>query len=217
MPLHAKICGLRRPEHALLAASHGAAMLGFVHFPASPRHLSTKAAAELAQAVRMAHATPLVAVVVNPSDPEIEAIMSAYRPDYLQLHGAEDAARIAEIKSRFGVKIIKAVAVSDAADMARAASFAPLVEVVMLDAKPPEAATLPGGNGISFDWSLPMHHPLPPGTQWLLSGGLTPENVRLAAAQSGAALVDVSSGVEYQPGEKDPARILAFLQACAHT
>lgn len=190
-------------------------MLGFVHFPPSPRHVAPENVTPIAQAVRTLHDIPLVAVTVDPTDDAIAEIIAAYQPDFLQLHGSEDAARLRAIKDRFGIRIIKAIAVANADDIHRAVSYAPLADRIMLDAKPPKDAALPGGNGVAFDWNLPRSHPLQEGMKWMLSGGLTPDNVAQAVRQSGAALVDVSSGVEYEPGKKDPARILAFLKSCA--
>ncbi len=215
MPIKAKICGLRLPEHALLAARLGASMLGFVHFPPSPRHLSATEAAALAAAVRAEYPSlPLVAVMVDPSDAELEAILSAYAPDYVQLHGKETPARLAAIRARWNTKLIKAISVSTAADLAQAQDFTPLADMLMFDAKAPKDAALPGGNGLAFDWSLLRAATLPGGIPWMLSGGLTPENLAEAARISGAEIVDVSSGVEYQPGQKNPKAIRAFLAAC---
>jgi phosphoribosylanthranilate isomerase len=152
-----------------------------------------------------------VAVLVDPDDELLEALLARFRPDLLQLHGRESPARAAAIRARFSVPLIKAIAVREARDVDAANAYEDVAEWLMFDAKPPREDALPGGNAARFDWSLlagrSWRRP------WFLSGGLDPANVAEAIARTGAAAVDVSSGVEHQPGRKDPARIVAFLDA----
>ena len=210
----AKICGLRVLEHALLAAELGAGMVGFVHFSPSPRHVAPADIAPIAEQLRAQYpAVKLVAVLVNPTDEEVAEAVAAYRPDFLQLHGTETHDRALTLRTRHHVSIIKALSVADRQDLEAAYSYAGSVDMLLLDAKPQPDDLLPGGNGRSFDWSILKGMKLPGDLPWLLSGGLTPENVAEAAIKTEAPWVDVSSGVEYQPGEKDPAMIRAFLAA----
>lgn len=212
MSLRAKICGITDPEAARAAAEGGAAYVGFVFYPHSPRHLTPARAAELAAA--LPPAIGRVAVVVDADDATLDAIVASGAVDMIQCHGHEDAARLRALKARYGLKIIKAVPVSAVADLDAARAYAEVADLLLFDAKPPTsgAKTRPGGNGLAFDWRLlgeGRTWPVP----WLLSGGLDAGNVAAAVRQSGARLVDVSSGVERRPGVKDPARILAFLRA----
>ena len=187
----------------------GAAFLGFVFFPKSPRNVRPEIAARLAQpAWRKAG---VVAVTVDADDETIDAINVALEPDFFQLHGQETPQRAAAIAARTGAGLIRALPVSKAADLDAAAGFDGLVDHLMFDARPPKDSSLPGGMGASFDWSLLA------GRRYqrphFLAGGLDPWNVREAAKLSGAPLVDVSSGVERGPGLKDPGLISAFLDA----
>ncbi len=210
MSLHVKICGLSEETTLRAAIDAGADMVGFVHFPKSPRHVSLARAAELKKIVPVHVAS--VVVTVHPDDALIENIISTLAPTYLQLHGNESAARVADIRSRFPQqKLIHAIPVSSAADLGQTVHYESLVDMLMFDAKPPAGTTLPGGNGVAFDWNLlkGFETYLP----WLLSGGLTPENVAEAIAQSGAKFVDVSSGVERAAGVKDADKIRAFIKA----
>jgi phosphoribosylanthranilate isomerase len=204
-----KICGLREPAHLALAAEAGAAYAGFVFFPKSPRHLSLPEARALALAAPVGLAK--VALVVNASDAELDAILAEVPVDMLQLHGAETPARVAEIRARFGLPVMKAVGVASAADLPALAEYEAVADQILVDAKPPAGADLPGGNGLAFDWRLIAGREW--ARPWMLAGGLTPENVAEAVRLTGAWQVDVSSGVERAPGQKDPALIRAFLAA----
>ncbi|MEZ5684575.1 MAG: phosphoribosylanthranilate isomerase [Paracoccaceae bacterium] len=204
-----KICGLREPAHLALAAEAGAAYAGFVFFPKSPRHLSLPEARALALAAPVGLAK--VALVVNASDAELDAILAEVPVDMLQLHGAETPARVAEIRARFGLPVMKAVGVASAADLPALAEYEAVADQILVDAKAPEGAALPGGNGLAFDWRLIAGREW--ARPWMLAGGLTPENVAEAVRLTGAWQVDVSSGVERAPGQKDPALIRAFIAA----
>ncbi len=209
MPARAKICGLTTPDAVEAALAGGASHLGFVFFPPSPRNLDPERAAFLAAPAR--GRTPVVAVVVDPDDDLIDRIASALRPDFFQLHGKEDASRAAAIKRRSGSGVIKALSVSEAADLDAAVAFEGAVDHLMFDARPPKGSVLPGGLGAKFDWSLLAGRRF--ARPWFLAGGIGPLNVTEALEISGAPLVDVSSGVESAPGLKDPALISAFLKA----
>ncbi|MBM3478085.1 MAG: phosphoribosylanthranilate isomerase [Alphaproteobacteria bacterium] len=208
MSVLVKICGLN--DAAAIAAASTADFAGFVFFPRSPRHVDPGAAGALAAA--LPRGVRRVAVTVDADDDAIAAIMAGLAPDLVQLHGREGPARAAEVGRRFGVGTIKAMAVSEPADLDRAADFAGAADWLLFDARPPARPdALPGGNATSFDWTILAGRRLP--LPWLLSGGLDAGNVAAAVAASGARAVDVSSGVESAPGRKDPARIAAFLRA----
>lgn len=210
MSLKAKICGLSTPETVAIALAGGAGWLGFMFFPKSPRNLEPEAAERLAQPVR-GGPTKVVAVMVDPSDAEVDRVATLLRPDLVQLHGHETPARTREIGVRMGAGVIKAVPVSGPFDLDAARAYESVVEHLMFEAKPPRDAALPGGSGRTMDWSLLAGRRFE--RPWFLAGGLDPWNVAEAAAASGAPLVDVSSGVERGPGLKDPALITAFLDA----
>ena len=210
MTVKAKICGLSTPETVRAALDGGATHLGFVFFARSPRNIAPDAAARLAPPAR-AQGVKVVALAVDPSDNELDAITAGFAPDLIQLHGRESPARVREIASRTGVGIIKVAPVADASDIAAAAVYEPLVEHLMFETKPPKDAERPGGLGVPFDWTLLSGRRF--ARPWFLAGGLDPWNVAAAVAASGAPLVDVSSGVERGPGLKDPALITAFLDA----
>jgi phosphoribosylanthranilate isomerase len=210
MTLKAKICGVSTPEAVRAALDGGASFLGFVFFPKSPRNLSLEAAARLAAPVR-GRGARVVALSVDPTDAQVDEIVRGLRPDLIQLHGKESPARTREIAVRAGVGVIKALPVAEPADLEAAAAYEPIVEHLMFDAKPPKDATLPGGQGRAFDWSLMAGRRFR--RPWFLAGGLDPWNVAEAVRASGAPMVDVSSGVERGPGLKDPALIAAFLDA----
>lgn len=205
----AKICGLSTPETVAAALDGGAAFLGFVSFPRSPRHVALEAAARLAEPVR--GRAKIAVVVVDPSDAELDAIAAVLKPDLIQLHGRETPERAAEVKARTGAGVIKALPVSIPADLEAAAVFAEVADHLMFDAKPPAGSALPGGVGARFDWDLLAGRTF--ARPWFLAGGLSAENVAEALARSGAPLVDVSSGVETAPGLKDARLISAFLEA----
>ncbi len=203
-----KICGLNDAEGYDAAQQAGADYIGFVFYPPSPRAVTPGQAAALAARGGPARR---VGLLVDASDDEIAGILAAVPLDILQLHGEETPARAAALRQRFGLPVMKALGIAEPADLARLADYAPAVDMFLLDAKPPPGATLPGGNAASFDWALLAGQAIP--LPWLLAGGLTPDNVADAIAQSGAPGVDVSSGVERARGVKDPARIRAFIQA----
>lgn len=209
MPVQAKICGLSTPEAVSAALAGGAGWLGFVFFPKSPRHLAAEAAARLAMPGR--GPAKVVAVMVDPTDAEIDATAAILRPDLIQLHGRESPRRAAEIRARSGAGIIKALPVSDASDIDAARAYEAVVDHLLFDARPPKDSDLPGGVGARFDWKLLAGRRFE--RPWFLAGGLDPWNVAGAVSQSGAPAVDVSSGVERGPGVKDPALISAFLDA----
>ncbi|WP_374660020.1 phosphoribosylanthranilate isomerase [Phenylobacterium sp.] len=210
MSVRAKICGLSTPEAVKAALDGDAAFLGFVFFPKSPRNIAPEAAARLAPPAR-ARNVKIVALAVDPTDAEVDAIVAGLSPDLIQLHGKESPARVREVAQRSGRGIIKVLPVSESADIAAAGAYEPLVEHLMFDAKPPKDADRPGGLGEPFDWTLLEGRRFQ--RPWLLAGGLDPWNVSEAVRRSGAPLVDVSSGVERGPGLKDPALITAFLDA----
>lgn len=208
MSVAIKICGLNDP--AAIASAASADFAGFIFYPRSPRHVEPPRARELAAALPAR--VKKVAVIVDADDAAIAAIVDALSPDLLQLHGRETPARTRDIRARFGVGVVKALAVSEAADLDAAPDFAAVVDWYLFDAKPPRRPdALPGGNAVRFDWRL--LHGRRFARPWLLSGGLDAGNVAEAIATSGATAVDVSSGVESSPGRKDPARIAAFLRA----
>lgn len=203
-----KICGVRDRGALDAAAAAGAAYVGFVFFPRSPRAVTCEEAAALAAAAPPGLCK--VALVVDPDDAALDRL-AALPLDLIQLHGAETPARAAQIRARLGLPVMKAVGVAGPEDVARLDLWEDAADMVLADAKPPTDAPLPGGTGVAFDWRLIA------GRQWrkpwLLAGGLTPETVAEAVALTGARQVDVSSGVESAPGVKDPARIAAFVAA----
>jgi len=205
----AKICGLSTPEGVEAALRGGAAAIGFLFFDRSPRNVSFETAARLAAPVKGRAQT--VAVVVDPDDAFLDRLTAAFRPDLIQLHGAEDPVRAAQVAARTGCGVVKVLPVSDSADLAAAAAYEPVVEHLMFETKPPKGADRPGGHGAPFDWSVLSGRRF--ARPWFLAGGLDPWNVAEALQQSGAPLADVSSGVERGPGVKDPALISAFLEA----
>ena len=213
MPIQAKICGINTTEALDAAVKAGACAIGLNFYPRSPRHVTLQKAAELARA------TPpdveRVGLVVDAGDDELTTLLDQVPLTLLQLHGTEDASRVAAIRQRFNLPVMKAVAVADATDLEQARRYEPITDWLLFDAKPPASmkGALPGGNAISFDWRLMADAPRFR-RPWMLSGGLTPETVMEAVAVSGARYVDVSSGVESAPGHKDPDRIRAFLEAC---
>lgn len=209
----AKICGLSTPEAVEAALAGGASYLGFVFFGASPRNVTPEQAAQLAAPAR--GKAKIVALMVDPAWPLIEAVATALSPDFVQLHGDEKPYRISEVSRQSGRPIIKALPVSTAADIRDAQAYDGLAAHLMFDAKPSKDAALPGGNGVAFDWTLlsgvKFQQP------YFLAGGLDPWNVEEAVRLSGAPMVDVSSGVERGPGLKDPALITEFLDAVRRT
>ncbi|MER2265171.1 phosphoribosylanthranilate isomerase [Methylobacterium oxalidis] len=208
-----KICGLSTEETLAAALEAGADWIGLVHFPRSPRHVALERARTLSAAAR--GRAERVVLLVDPDDALVAAAVEAVDPDLIQLHGRESPERVAAIRARTGRRVMKAVGVAGYEDLRLLAPYAAAADRLLLDAKAPPGAPLPGGNGIAFDWDLLAGVRLPAGT--MLSGGLTPETVAEALRRSGVAAVDVSSGVETSPGRKDPDRIRAFVAAARGT
>lgn len=204
-----KICGLTRPQDVAAAAESGANYLGFNFFPKSPRYVDIPNAGQLALDVPPGIAK--VVLVVNPDNALLDAITGGMPLDMIQLHGQETPERVTEIKARYGLPVIKVLGVADEDDLPPIATYGRVADQLLIDAKPPKNAELPGGNGLTFDWRLiaGRRWPLP----WMLAGGLTPENVAEAVAITGATQVDVASGVESAPGIKDAAKMAAFVKA----
>jgi phosphoribosylanthranilate isomerase len=204
-----KICGLRTAADMDAVVTAGAAYAGFVFFPKSPRHLTIDQARLLALAAPPGLAK--VALTVNADDALLDNITGSVPIDMLQLHGSESPARVAEVRARYGLPVMKAVGVADEGDLAALTDYALAADQILIDAKPPKGADLPGGNGLAFDWRLLVGRKwLRP---WMLAGGLTDENVAAAIRLTGARQVDVSSGVESAPGVKDAAMISRFVKA----
>lgn len=211
MTIRTKICGLTRAGDVAAAVAAGAGYVGFVFFPRSPRHLDIDAAAALA--IEVPPGVAKVALTVDATDAELDAILNRIPIDMLQLHGHEAPERVTEVRSRYGLPVMKAVGVATADDLADLESYARVADQILVDAKPVPGAVLPGGNGVAFDWRLIAGRRWP--VPWMLAGGLTPETVAEAIRLTGTRQVDVSSGVESAPGVKDPTRVAAFLRAVA--
>lgn len=209
MQVRVKICGLRTAADVAAVAAAGAAYAGFVFFAKSPRHLTVEGARDLALAAP--EGLCKVALTVDADDATLDAILDRVPLDMLQLHGHETPARVAEVRARYGLPVMKAMGVAGEEDLAGLMEMSLVADQLLIDAKPPKGADLPGGNGLAFDWRLLVGRKwLRP---WMLAGGLTPDNVAQAVRLTGARQVDVSSGVESAPGVKDAARIAAFVQA----
>lgn len=206
-----KICGLKKPEDVAAAENAGAAYVGFVFFKKSPRHLDLATARALAVAVPLGIAK--VALTVNASDAELDDITSQVPLDMLQLHGSESPERVTEVKARYGLPVMKAIGVADAADLDAIDRYSAVADQLLIDAKPPKNGDLPGGNGLAFDWRLIAGREW--NVPWMLAGGLMPSNVQEAIRMTGARQVDVSSGVEAAPGVKDAQRIVEFVAAAS--
>ncbi|MEJ8561207.1 phosphoribosylanthranilate isomerase [Yoonia sp. GPGPB17] len=204
-----KICGLRDVVGLNAALDAGAQYIGLVFFPKSPRHVS------ITEAVAIARVAPpgvaKVALVVDATDALLDEITGELPLDILQLHGNETPARVSEIRNRYRLPVMKAVGVADAGDLDALDTYAKVADQILVDAKPPQNAALPGGNGLSFDWRLIAGRRWP--VPWMLAGGLTPDNVGEAIRLTGAKQVDVSSGVERAPGVKSAEMITAFCAA----
>ena len=208
MPVKVKICGVRTREIVDTAVDAGADYIGLVFFPRSPRHLELEVGRALAE-----HALgriETVAVTVDPDDALIDRLLVTVRPNLLQLHGSETPDRVAAIRARFDLPIIKAIGIASTDDVAKAADYRGIADLILFDTKAPAGSDLPGGQGRTFDWTifsrLPSLHP------FALSGGLDPDNVRKALAVTGASMVDVSSGVELA-NEKDEYLVRRFIQS----
>jgi phosphoribosylanthranilate isomerase len=213
MSLSIKICGLSTRETLDVALQAGADMVGFVFFPASPRHIGLNTARDLG---RQAKGRALkVALTVDADDATLANVVEALQPDILQLHGKETVARLRDIKQAFGLQIMKAIAVETPADLATLPGYAAVADRILFDARAPAEATRPGGLGAVFDWhvleNLDLKRP------FMVSGGLHAGNVAEAVRVSRAGGVDVSSGVEHAPGVKDPEMIRAFIRAARAT
>lgn len=204
-----KICGLRDAVTLQAAVDAGASYVGLVFFPKSPRNVAIDAAAHLARAVPPGVAK--TALVVNADNALLDAITADVPLDILQLHGSETPERVSEVRARYGLPVMKAVGVADQSDLADLERYGKVADQILVDAKPPRGAELPGGNGLAFDWRLVAGRRWP--VPWMLAGGLTPANVAEAISLTGAAQVDVSSGVESAPGVKDAALIASFCAA----
>jgi phosphoribosylanthranilate isomerase len=207
MSVAIKICGLT--TGAAVKAAAGADFAGFVLYAKSPRNVTALEASKLA--AKLAPGVRKVAVMVDPDDAMLRTTFERFRPDFVQLHGNETPARVAAVRDSFGIPVIKAVPVRDAADLDAAHAYEDCVEWLMFDAKPPRPDALPGGNAVAFDWDLLKgriwRRP------WFLSGGLTIANVAAAIAITQPSGLDVSSALEVKPGHKDPAKIAAFIAA----
>ncbi|MEN8837933.1 MAG: phosphoribosylanthranilate isomerase [Celeribacter marinus] len=209
MDTRVKICGLTTSDAVAASVEAGAQYLGFVFFPKSPRNVDIATARALALDVPMGVAK--VALVVDPSDEALERLTGEVPIDMIQLHGKESLERVTEVRTRFGLPVMKAVGVSGPADLQALNAYGMVADQLLVDAKPPQGADLPGGNGVSFDWRLVSKRGW--NAPWMLAGGLTQENVVQAIQMTGAKQIDLSSGVESAPGVKDPAKIQAFMKA----
>lgn len=206
--IRVKICGLRTQDQIAAAASAGAAYIGLNFFPKSPRSVTFDEAAVLAAETPVGLAK--VGLVVNANDAMLDDLTAKVALDILQLHGSETPGRVAEVKARYGLPVMKVVGLADASDLTKLDDHLGVADMILVDAKAPKDAVLPGGNGISFDWTLleGRRWPIP----WMLAGGLNPDNVAEAIKLTRANQVDVASGVESTPGVKDPELMKQFCQ-----
>ncbi|MEP3298077.1 MAG: phosphoribosylanthranilate isomerase [Pseudoruegeria sp.] len=209
MDIKVKICGLRQSEHVAAAANAGAAYVGFVFFPKSPRHITIADARDLALTVPVGVAK--VALTVNAGNAFLDALTATVPLDMLQLHGSETPERVTEVRARYGLPVMKAVGIAHENDLAQLDVYSAVADQLLVEAKPPKNSDIPGGNGITFDWNLiaDRRWPIP----WMLAGGLTLDNVAEAIKVTGTRQVDLSSGVETAPGVKDAALIAKFIAA----
>ncbi|MDA9074427.1 phosphoribosylanthranilate isomerase [Amylibacter sp.] len=207
--MRVKICGLTTLNTLSAAINSGATYVGFVFFEKSPRHLTIE------QAIKMANIVPdgicKTALVVDPSDKDLDDLLDKVPVDMIQLHGHESAERVSEVKDKFGLPVMKAVGISDESDLVNLYEHSRIADQILVDAKPPKNAVLPGGNGLSFDWKLLAGRRW--STPWMLAGGLNSSNLFQAAKLTGARQFDVSSGVETSTGVKDIKLISDFIQA----
>ncbi len=209
MGIEVKICGLSTAETLDAALEAGADLVGFVYFPKSPRHVPLSAAPALA--ARVGSRAGKVALLVDPDDAIVEAVIAAFHPDVLQLHGTESPQRVAQIRAAYGIPVMKAIPVARALDLATVPAYAAVADRLLFDAKPGPGDVLPGGNGRVFDWTVLAG--LDPGRPVMLSGGLDAGNVSQALSIIRVDGVDVSSGVETAPGLKSVEKIFAFVRA----
>lgn len=209
MALDIKICGLKTDQAMAAALAGGASHVGFIFFAKSPRYLEPAEAGRLREGARgMALA---VAVTVDAGDGFLDEIVAKMQPDMLQLHGSETPERVAEVKARHGLPVIKALPLSEAADLDRIRPFIGVADRFLFDAKPPKGSELPGGNGVTFDWRILAG--LDAGVDYMLSGGLNAANISDALRLANPPAIDISSGVESAPGVKDPALVEQFFRA----
>lgn len=208
MKFSVKICGLKDARSLVAAVEAGAAFTGFVFFRRSPRYVTAEAAGVLVNV--LPRSVTAVGLFVNPTDAELETVLSHARLGMIQLHGHETPERVDKVRLLSGLPVIKAVGVSTARDVLAAKAYEDHADWLLFDAKPPKDATRPGGNALAFDWTLLKTYAGK--TPWMLAGGLTRANVAAAVKASGARAVDVSSGVEIAPGVKSPTKIRAFLK-----
>ena len=204
-----KICGLTTPEAIDLAVARGATHVGFIFFEKSPRHIDPLTAGSLADRVR--GQSKIVAVTVDADNEQLEEIIAFLKPDILQLHGRETAQRVLDVKAMFGLPVMKAFSIRTAEDLRQIESYDGLADRMLFDAKAPAGSDLPGGNGVAFDWTIMAA--LDDGVEYMLSGGLTKDNVAQALSMTRAPGIDISSGVESTPGVKDSAKMNAFFDA----
>ena len=204
-----KVCGLTSAAAMEDAAKAGARYAGLVFFEKSPRNVSIDQAREIALAAPIGLAK--VALTVDASDDFLQAMLDKVAIDIIQLHGKETPERVREVKAKFGLPVMKAVGVADKDDLFKLDMFSEVADQILVDAKAPKGADLPGGNGLAFDWTLIQGRRW--STPWMLAGGLTPETARKAVEMTGARQLDVSSGVESAPGIKDAQKMQAFVQA----
>lgn len=208
-PIRIKFCGLKEPRHIAAAVEAGAAYIGFMFFEKSPRNLTISQAGDLA-----AHAPAgiaRVAVTVNAGDDLLDQIAQTVGVDMLQLHGSESPERVAQIKTRYGLPVIKVVGIADETDLPALLDYSRVADQLLVETKAAKGAKLPGGNGVAFDWRLIANRRWP--VPWMLAGGLNPDNVAQAIRISGVRQVDVSSGIETAPGIKSSKLINAFAAA----
>lgn len=206
-----KLCGLKTPDAVTAGVDAGADYIGFVFYARSPRAVTPMRAAELARLIP--GSVRIVALFVDPDDTLLENVITQVGPDMIQLHGKETPDRVAEIRANYGIPVMKAMPIGSQSDLDAALAYRDAADMLLFDAKPPEnvVSALPGGNGIAFDWALLKDAGLD--MPWMLSGGLTPENVAEAIAIAKPPAIDVSSGIEDRPGHKDPDRMRAFVAA----
>jgi phosphoribosylanthranilate isomerase len=210
MPIAMKFCGLTRAQDVSAAARAGAAYMGLVFFEKSPRNVSIEMARDLATLAPPGLAK--VALTVNADDAMLDALMASVPIDMVQMHGTESPERVVEVRARTGLPVMKALGIAGAGDLAQIDVYSDVADQLLIDAKPPTDGTLPGGNGLSFDWQLlagRKYWTKP----WMLAGGLTPQNVAEAVRLTGAKQVDLSSGIETAPGVKDAGKMMAFAAA----
>lgn len=212
MTTSVKICGLKTSEDVAAVAAARARYAGLVFFAKSPRHLELDQARNLA--LEIPEGVAKVALTVNADDATLDAITSQVPLDMLQLHGKESPERVQEVRARYGLPVMKAIGIADADDLDQIATYTRVADQLLIDAKPPKNAELPGGNGLAFDWRLLAGRRW--ATPWMLAGGLNPENVAEAIHLTGATQVDVSSGVESAPGVKNAQKIADFVQAATN-